>query len=148
MWYKLISYTTDRQAGFLSLGSARSNRRSCDTYTIRFFSYLKIVNVFIVFFPLLFTHLIPSSTSTHHSHHIVVRIHEFIHCFAWYLHPTPLLPQAVNLLSTTFCLWVCLYFSVSLVCSLDSTDEWNHMVFVFLWMAYIIILKQIRLAPV
>ena len=30
-------------------------------------------------------------------------------------------------------LWVCFYF-VCLLCSLDSTYKWNHMIFVFIWL--------------
>ena len=44
--------------------------------------------------------------------------------------PYPLLPPN----SCHPALWVCLYFPSS-VCSLDSTYEWNCMVFVFLWLA-------------
>ena len=68
-------------------------------------------------------------------HHTVVHVHEFFP-FSLLLNPsTPYTqphPTAVSLLS--------IYESVSLllvssVCSLDSTYEWNHMVFVFLWLA-------------
>ena len=31
-------------------------------------------------------------------------------------------------------LWVCTHFPCQSVCSLNSTHEWNHMVFVFLWL--------------
>ena len=45
--------------------------------------------------------------------------------------PSPLV--AVSLFSTYESVSI---LFVSLFCSLDSTYEWNHMVFVFLWLAY------------
>ena len=47
-------------------------------------------------------------------------------------HPHPA-PTSCHLLSIYESVFVLL---VSSVCSLDSTYKWNHMVFVFLWLAY------------
>ena len=86
---------------------------------------------FIVFFPLPFISLIsPSPTPTPSNHHTLV--HESFFLFAQSLHllPSPPLSCHPALYESVFILLV------SSVCSLDSTYEWNDMVFVFLWLAY------------
>ena len=92
------------------------------------FSYF-ILNFYCIF-PLPFILLMPSSPQLPP------------HCYPcpWLIFPFCLISAPPNL-SPHSCLpalhlWVCLYFIVSLVCSLDSTYEWNQMVFVFLWLAY------------
>ena len=62
------------------------------------------------------------------------------HCCScpWALFPFHSIPPPPNhpLPAAVICsLWVSVLI-VSSVCSLDSTYEWNHMVFVFLWLAY------------
>ena len=92
---------------------------------------------------------LPSLTCPHSlggsgNNHSVVCVYEFIFPWPFYLFypapPTPLplwqLPVGVfvstSLVSILFffCLMVCL------LCSLDSTYNWNHMVFFFLWLSY------------
>ena len=63
------------------------------------------------------------------------------YCCPWVLFPFCSFPPPSTLHLHLSCqpilyLWVCLYLLVSSDCSLDSTCEWNHMVFVFLWLAY------------
>ena len=84
--------------------------------------YVIFYLIFIVFFPL------PFFIS------FVVHVHESLFLFAQSLHPliSPSPPAVICCL---------IYESVSVllvssVCSLDSTYEWNHMEFVFLWLAY------------
>ena len=65
--------------------------------------------------------------------HTVVCAHKSFFFLAPLLHPLTHLAPALSLLS--FCESVSI-FLVSSGCSLDFTCEWNHMVFVFLWLAY------------
>ena len=73
---------------------------------------------------------------------ITIPLSVSIRCF-FLLHPFTFLTQLPNpppLWQLSVCslyLWVYFYFDCySLLCSLDSTYEWNHTVFVFLWLAY------------
>ena len=89
---------------------------------IYFFWFILFYCIFLLPFILL---ILPP----HWSHHTVVHVHESIFLFAWSLHP--LIPLHIRHLAV--------YESVSIlrlssVCS--ATYEWNHMVFVFLWLAY------------
>ena len=89
-------------------------------------------SIFPAFFPLPFSPHYPTPPSDHHP---VVHVHESFALFAQSLHsltcPTP--HHSCHLLSISESVSLLL---VSSVCSLDSTNEWNHMVFVFLWLAY------------
>ena len=87
--------------------------------------------IFTVFFPLLFSPLILSPTLPC-NHQPVIHVHESFFPLAWSLPPLP--PAIAAILLS-------IYESVSMlhvssVCSLDSTYEWNHIVLVFLWLAY------------
>ena len=60
--------------------------------------------------------------------------------FSFFLLPLPFSPSSTSLLPSDSCqpvhnLWVCFYFA-SWFCSLDSTYKWNHMVLLFLRLAY------------
>ena len=87
--------------------------------------------IFIVIFPLPFSPLIPLS---HHNYHTVVHVPESFFLFAQSFHLfTSPRPLAVILLSIYGSVPI---FLVSSICSLDSTYDWDHTVFVFLWLAY------------
>ena len=92
-----------------------------------FFSISSIFIFYCVFFLLPFRPLIPPPPSNHHT-----VVHETFLLFTQFLH---------SLTSPSHCchpalhLWVCLLFFLFSF-SLDSTYEWEHMVFVFLWLAY------------
>ena len=99
-------------------------------------SYSLCSSFFIVFFPitiyppyiLFHLHPLPSPLQLP----IVVHAHEFFFFFARSFFPQPHPhSRAISLLSESVSI-----FLVSSVCPLDSTYEWNHMVFVFLWLAY------------
>ena len=87
-----------------------------------------------VFFNCIFFHyhlspLYPSPCN----HHPVVHVHESFFLFVQSLHSlTSLLPNWLTSCSPSMSLSI---FSSS-VCSLDSTYEWSHRVFVFLWLAF------------
>ena len=85
---------------------------------------------------------LPSSPAptpfTSDNHHTVVCVCEGFFClilssflYSSPLHTTPFWELSV----CSLCLSVYFYF-VCLFCSLDSTHKWNHMVFVFFWLAY------------
>ena len=84
----------------------------------------------LVFFPLPFIPFIRPSPSNYHS---VVHVHESFFLFAQSFHPLMTPPLAVCLFSLCESVPI---FLVSSVCSLDSTYECNHMLFVFLWLFY------------
>ena len=75
----------------------------------------------------------------HHLHHIVFCVHGLCIYVLWLI-SLPVSPP----LPFEICRYgACLHahasapiLFVSLFCSLDSTHEWDHMVFIFLWLAY------------
>ena len=82
---------------------------------------------FIPLYPLLFLPTpLPSG-----NHRTVVWVYKGF----FLLSPSPFSPSPLKLTVCSLYLWTCFYF-VSLFCSLNSTYQWNHMVFVFLWLAY------------
>ena len=85
--------------------------------------------IFIIFFPLPFSPLMSPSPISHHII-VLVRLISFLLNASTHWTPHP-----------TSCQLLLIYESVSVllvssICSLDSMYEWNHMVFVFLWLAY------------
>ena len=97
------------------------------TLSVRF-SFFVLIFIFIAFFPLSFSPLMPPP---HNNHHIVAMS---MSPFSFLLNPStsyaphltyhPALYESVPI------------FLISSVCLLDSTYERNYMVFVFLWLAY------------
>ena len=72
-------------------------------------------------------HLDPLYTPRPTNHHTVVHVHESFFLFAHSLHPLTFCPTSCHLFSIYESVFVLL---VSSVCSLGSTYEWDHMVFV------------------
>ena len=98
-------------------------------YLLSLFCFVLFVLILLFFH----YHLVPLYFPPLSNHHTVVHVHESFFLFAQSLYPLTSTPLAVILLS--------IHESVSIlpvgsVCSLDSTYEWGHMVFVFLWLAY------------
>ena len=88
------------------------------------FWILSLIFLFYCIFLLSFTFLIFPPP---HNHHTVVHVHESFVLLAQSAHPLNPTPE----LSA-----YSLYMSLSLFCLLDSTYEWNHMVFIFLSLSY------------
>ena len=95
---------------------------------INLFFFLKF-NLYCIFSVI---RLVPLYLPLPSNHHTVVHAHESFFLFAQLLYSL-LSPLNLSSCSPSMSLSI---FLVSSVCSLDSTGEWNHMVFVFLWLAY------------
>ena len=92
--------------------------------------YLYFYLIFIIFFPLPFSPLLVSPPA------ITTLLSMSMSPFSFLFNPsTPLPPSSPTDWRPALHLWVCPYFLCS-VCSLDSTYEWSHRVFVFLWLAF------------
>ena len=115
----------------LSPSPLQNQPGSCDVIVISFFKFL--FNFYYIF-PLPFISFVPPPS---HNQHTVLHVHEsfFPFLFAQFSHPPTPLSAAAVLLSIYESLFI---FLVSSVCSLESTYEWNHMVFSLLWLAYFI----------
>ena len=98
-----------------------------------FFSFILFFYhiIFIIFFPLPFSPLIPPSPQQ-----------SPLCCLRpWVLFPFCSIPPYPKFPTPPSCHLLSIYESISVllvssVCLLDSKYEWNHMVFVFLWLAY------------
>ena len=113
--------------GSLGWLPARLNSLPCRWSLKKLHLFSESFFYFLLYFPIIiYPHYnsLPTTIST--------LLSMYMSPFSFLLDPSPQLPpRAVSLLSMSVSILL-----VSLFCSLDSTCEWNHMVFVFSWLVY------------